>query len=146
MVAKSKICTVAPLAYQKGPETPYRYAMPELCKSVAAHVHEETTAEATNPDFTVRPAVLNISDVWSSLLYLLRTQVTRICIHLVIHLYFGMRGLTYHAKGKYSTKTKDNAIAPADAERRSNRHFQVYGFIREKTVQLLRSTTCDLQY
>jgi len=27
------------------------------------HVHEETTAEATRPVFTVRPAVENISDV-----------------------------------------------------------------------------------
>jgi len=78
MVAKSRICTVAPLAYQKGPETPYLYAIPELCRRVAAHVHEETTADATSPDFTVLPAVLNISEVWSSLLYLLSTQVTRI--------------------------------------------------------------------
>jgi hypothetical protein len=29
MVAKRIICTVAPLAYQKGPETPYLYAIPE---------------------------------------------------------------------------------------------------------------------
>lgn len=63
MVANSKICTVAPLAYQNGPETPYRYATPELWSRVAAHVHEETTADATRPDFTVRPAVLNISEV-----------------------------------------------------------------------------------
>ena len=78
MVAKSRICKVAPLAYQKGPETPYRYATPELCRRVAAHVHDETTADATSPDFTVLPAVLNISEVWSSLLYLFRTQVTSI--------------------------------------------------------------------
>lgn len=26
IVAKSRICTVAPLAYQNGPETPYLYA------------------------------------------------------------------------------------------------------------------------
>ena len=63
MVAKSKICTVAPLAYQNGPETPYLYAIPEDCRSVAAQVHEETTADATRPDFTVLPAVLNISEV-----------------------------------------------------------------------------------
>jgi len=65
-VAKSRICTVAPEAYQKGPETPYLYAMPDDWSSVAAHVHEETTAEATSPVFTVRPAVENISDVWTS--------------------------------------------------------------------------------
>jgi hypothetical protein len=66
MVAKRRICTVAPLAYQYGPETPYLYATPEDCSRVAAHVHELTTAEATNPDFTVLPAVLNISEVCSS--------------------------------------------------------------------------------
>lgn len=48
---------------QKGPETPYRYATPEDCSSVAAHVHDETTADATRPDLTVLPAVLNISEV-----------------------------------------------------------------------------------
>lgn len=57
---------MAPDAYQKGPETPYLYATPELCNNVAAQVHEDTTAEATNPDFTVLPAVLNISEVCSS--------------------------------------------------------------------------------
>jgi hypothetical protein len=30
---------VAPLAYQKGPLTPYSQATLELCKIVAAHVH-----------------------------------------------------------------------------------------------------------
>jgi hypothetical protein len=30
---------VAPLAYQKGPLTPYSHATFELCKIVAAHVH-----------------------------------------------------------------------------------------------------------
>ena len=65
-VANNKICTVAPDAYQKGPLTPYLYAMPELCRRVAAHVHEDTTAEATRPVLTVRPAVLNISDVCTS--------------------------------------------------------------------------------
>jgi hypothetical protein len=63
IVANSRICTVAPLAYQKGPETPYRYAIPELCKRVAAQVQDDTTADATRPDFTVLPAVLNISEV-----------------------------------------------------------------------------------
>ena len=62
-VAKSKICRVAPLAYQKGPLTPYRYATPEDCKSVAAQVQLLTTAAATRPDLTVRPAVLNASEV-----------------------------------------------------------------------------------
>ena len=63
IVANNKICTVAPLAYQNGPETPYRYAIPDDCRRVAAQVHEDTTAEATRPDFTVLPAVLNISEV-----------------------------------------------------------------------------------
>lgn len=58
------------LLTQKGPETPYRYATPDDCSSVAAQVHEETTADATRPDLTVLPAVLNISEVWDSLLYL----------------------------------------------------------------------------
>ena len=62
-VAKSRICTVAPLAYQKGPLTPYRYATPEDCKSVAAHVQLLTTAAATRPDLTVLPAVLKASEV-----------------------------------------------------------------------------------
>lgn len=69
-VANSRICTVAPEAYQKGPETPYLYATPDDCSSVAAHVHDDTTADATNPVFTVRPAVLNISDVCTSFWYL----------------------------------------------------------------------------
>lgn len=60
----------ATLLTQKGPETPYRYATPDDCSSVAAQVQEETTADATRPDLTVLPAVLNISEVWDSLLYL----------------------------------------------------------------------------
>jgi len=105
IVANSKICTVAPLAYQNGPDTPYLYAMADDCRRVAwklvfsqmgvvsggdivlgenhktgqnkkwvfpqhlpAQVQEETTADATRPDFTVLPAVLNISEVCSSLL------------------------------------------------------------------------------
>jgi hypothetical protein len=64
---------------QKGPETPYLYATPEDCSSVAAQVQEDTTAEATSPDLTVRPAVLNISLVCSSLLYLLAvSEILRI--------------------------------------------------------------------
>lgn len=62
-VANKIICTVAPAAYQNGPETPYLYAILELCSNVAAQVQLDTTAEATNPDFTVLPAVLNISEV-----------------------------------------------------------------------------------
>lgn len=62
-VANKIICTVAPEAYQNGPETPYLYAIAELWSSVAAQVQLDTTAEATNPDFTVLPAVLNISEV-----------------------------------------------------------------------------------
>ena len=34
---------------------------PEDWSSVAAHVQEDTTADATKPDLTVLPAVLNIS-------------------------------------------------------------------------------------
>lgn len=60
----------AVLLTQNGPETPYRYATPDDCSSVAAQVQEETTADATRPDLTVLPAVLNISEVWDSLLYL----------------------------------------------------------------------------
>lgn len=36
------------------PDTPYLYATEEDCKSVAAQVQEETTADATRPDFTER--------------------------------------------------------------------------------------------
>lgn len=53
----------AALLTQNGPETPYRYATPDDCSSVAAQVQEETTADATRPDLTVLPAVLNISEV-----------------------------------------------------------------------------------
>lgn len=60
-VANRMIWTVAPEAYQKGPDTPYRYATPDDCSRVAAQVQELTTAEATKPDLTVLPAVLNIS-------------------------------------------------------------------------------------
>jgi hypothetical protein len=84
-VANSRICTVAPEAYQNGPDTPtnmsldsvqlllsdnlpYLKATEQLCKSVAAQVQDETTALATRPDLTVRPAVENISEVCTSLL------------------------------------------------------------------------------
>lgn len=79
-VANSKICTVAPEAYQKGPETPYLYATPDDCNNVAAHVHDDTTADATNPVFTVRPAVLNISDVCTSFWYLRRQNLISLII------------------------------------------------------------------
>jgi len=42
MVAKRIICTVAPLAYQNGPDTPYLYDTAEDCSKVAAQVHDET--------------------------------------------------------------------------------------------------------
>ena len=44
MVANRIICTVAPLAYQKGPETPYLYATAEDCSKVAAQVHDEVAS------------------------------------------------------------------------------------------------------
>jgi hypothetical protein len=44
--------------YQNGPETPYFHATLELCKSVAAHVHELMMADAVRPVRMVRPAVL----------------------------------------------------------------------------------------
>lgn len=40
------------------------------CRRVAAQVQLLTTADATNPDLTVLPAVENISDVWTSCWYL----------------------------------------------------------------------------
>ncbi len=64
-VAKSKIWTVAPEAYQKGPDTPYEYATPEDCSKVAAQVQLDTTAAATRPDLTVLPAVEKASEVWT---------------------------------------------------------------------------------
>lgn len=56
---------VAPDAYQNGPDTPNFHATLELCSSVAAHVHCETMTEAVRPVRTLRPAVLNSSDVIS---------------------------------------------------------------------------------
>lgn len=103
MVAKRMIWTVAPLAYQNGPLTPYLYATAEDCKRVAAQVHELTTAEATSPDFTVLPAVLKTSDVWTSLLYLLSTYVVIIMPKLILSVVFKVDNvpLTY-AKRKPS--------------------------------------------
>lgn len=65
MIPKRSTCTVAPLAYQKGPLTPYCHATLELCRMVAAHVHCDTITLAISPVFTLRPAVLNYSDVCS---------------------------------------------------------------------------------
>jgi len=49
---------------------PYLYATDEDWSSVAAHVQLLTTAAATRPDLTDRPAVENISEVWTSFWYL----------------------------------------------------------------------------
>lgn len=51
-----------PSAYQNGPDTPYCHATLELCKSVAAHVHELTMADAVRPVRIVRPAVLYMEE------------------------------------------------------------------------------------
>merc|ERR1719324_1284400 len=60
--AKSKICTVAPDAYQKGPEMPTLQPMFEDMSKVAAHVHCDTITAAVRPTPTSRPAVLNCSE------------------------------------------------------------------------------------
>merc|ERR1740117_800017 len=60
--AKSRICTVAPAAYQKGPDTPTRHAMFDDINNVAAHVHCDTMTAAVKPAPMLRPAVLNCSD------------------------------------------------------------------------------------
>ena len=77
-VAKRITWTVAPDAYQKGPDTPYLYATLDDCNNVAAQVQDDTTAEETRPDLTVRPAVLKTSDVCNSLLYRRKTNVVNI--------------------------------------------------------------------
>jgi len=41
-IPKRRICTVAPAAYQKGPERPYLEATFDDWRRVAAHVHWET--------------------------------------------------------------------------------------------------------
>lgn len=64
--------------YQNGPLTPYLYATLVDWSKVAAHVQDDTTAEATRPDLTVRPAVLKTSLVCNSLLYRRRTKVVNI--------------------------------------------------------------------
>ena len=65
--------------------SPSLYIAPKIQTKVAAQVHEETTAEATRPDLTLRPAVENISEVWSSRLYLLRMKVTKTCNNVIMH-------------------------------------------------------------
>jgi hypothetical protein len=99
-VAKSNICTEAPAAYQSGPDTPYRKATLVDCRRVAAQVHEETTALATRPDLTVRPAVENISDVCSSWLYRLSAHVVKTwnAVNGLLTVVF-IQGL-YHADGE----------------------------------------------
>jgi hypothetical protein len=52
---------VAPDAYHHGPLSPNLYAVAELCKSVAAHVHALTIPAAINPGGTDREAELNSS-------------------------------------------------------------------------------------
>lgn len=81
---------------------------------VAAQVHDETTADPTRPDLTVLPAVLNISDVCSSLLYRLRMNVTSIMpVAVSVGSCLGTRGslLSRHTHGKQSAEANDNAIA-----------------------------------
>lgn len=83
---------------------------------VAAHVHDETTAEPTRPDLTVLPAVLNISDVCSSLLYRLRMNVTSI-MPVMVSAGSSLGPLSWllsrHTHGKQGAQANDNAIADA---------------------------------
>lgn len=55
------IWTVAPAAYQNGPDTPYSYATVLAWRSVAAHVQADTTPQAMRPGLILRLAVLNSS-------------------------------------------------------------------------------------
>merc|ERR1719158_783206 len=75
---KRRTWIVAPLAYQKGPETPYVHATFEDCSSVAAQVHWETMTDAVSPVFTVRPAVLKNSELCSVLLTFLSRYTIRV--------------------------------------------------------------------
>lgn len=87
-------------------------------------VQELTTAEPTSPDLTVRPAVLNISDVCNSRLYLRRMKVTNIMPggsqqvsksgHRELVVVVEYRQLT---EGEGSTQAQDDAIANALVER-----------------------------
>lgn len=100
------------------------YATDEDWSRVAAQVQEETTAEETRPDFTVRPAVLKTSEVWSSLLYRLRTNVVNIMPKL-----FSVKvsrvadvSILEEYSREQEAQTDDNAIASGLAERRCCRH------------------------
>lgn len=62
-MANSKTWMVAPDAYQKGPDTPKDHATLEDWRSVAAHVHFETTSAAVRPAEMVRPAVEYTSEL-----------------------------------------------------------------------------------
>ena len=68
-MANNNTWMVAPEAYQKGPDTPKAKATFEDWRSVAAHVHFDTTSAAVRPAEIERPAVLYTSEllpVWSS--------------------------------------------------------------------------------
>ena len=68
--AKSSTWMVAPLAYQKGPDTPYWKATLEDWRRVAAQVHLLTMSQAVRPTLMERPAVLNSSLVCTWPVYL----------------------------------------------------------------------------
>lgn len=92
---------------------------------MAAHVHDETTADATRPDLTVLPAVLNISEVWDSLLYLRRTTHSLEQSAVKQWKSCGQRvsplqnpGGEDHAQGKQEAEADDDAVAIGLAERR----------------------------
>jgi hypothetical protein len=96
---------------------PYRKATLLDCSRVAAQVQEETTALATRPDLTVRPAVENISEVCNSLLYRLSTQVVKTCLCQQQYISVPAQ-VTHHAKREQEPNTEHNAITPALAQRR----------------------------
>lgn len=137
------ICTVAPEAYQKGPETPYRYATLEDWRRVAAQVQDETTAEATRPDFTVRPAVLNISDVCNSWLYLFNTHVMSTWSHVLAIAVQKLSRRTHHSKGENSPESQDDAISPGHTQRRRDSHLGL--LLRDCfAVQIVRNQVVTL--
>ena len=69
-----------------------------------------------------RPAVLNISEVWTSLLKRLRIWVKPICRILVVgrDRLYGWE-VIYHEEREGHTNTEDDAIADALAESRTSR-------------------------
>jgi hypothetical protein len=81
---------------------------------VAAHVQEETTALATRPDLTVRPAVENISEVCFSSLYRFRAQVvkTLACVSSSVEGELANMFVAHHSDGEQSADPKDNSISP----------------------------------